>query len=81
MKKIALFFSLICAIQMNAQTWQVGNTTLTESDLVTGLSLPWEMVWGPDDFIWSTTRVGKVLRIAALLRDLAAGAALHMLAD
>ena len=63
MKKIALFFSLICAIQMNAQTWQVGNTTLTESDLVTGLSLPWEMVWGPDDFIWCTTRVGKVLRI------------------
>jgi glucose/arabinose dehydrogenase len=48
---------------MNAQTWQVGNTTLTESDLVTGLSLPWEMVWGPDDFIWCTTRVGKVLRI------------------
>jgi glucose/arabinose dehydrogenase len=62
-KKIALFFSLICAVQMNAQTWQVGNTTLTESDLVTGLSLPWEMVWGPDDFIWCTTRVGKVLRI------------------
>jgi glucose/arabinose dehydrogenase len=63
MKKLAFFVSLICALQVNAQTWQVGNTTLTESDLVTGLSLPWEMVWGPDNFIWCTTRVGEVLRI------------------
>jgi glucose/arabinose dehydrogenase len=46
-----------------AQTWNVGNTVLTESDLVTGLDVPWEILWGPDDFIWATTRSGEVLRI------------------
>ncbi|MEN9640047.1 MAG: hypothetical protein RLZZ262_1916, partial [Bacteroidota bacterium] len=51
------------AIPSNAQTWTVGNTTLTESDLVTGLDVPWEILWGPDDFIWATTRSGEVLHI------------------
>ncbi|MBL7941577.1 MAG: PQQ-dependent sugar dehydrogenase [Flavobacteriales bacterium] len=44
-------------------TWTVGNTTLTETDLVTGVSLPWEILWGPDDYIWCSTRPGLVLRI------------------
>lgn len=50
--------------QAHAQTtWTVGNTTLTETNLVTGISLPWEILWGPDDMIWCSTRVGRVLRI------------------
>ena len=44
-------------------TWTVGNTVLTEYNLVTGVQLPWEILWGPDDHIWATTRVGSVLRI------------------
>lgn len=44
-------------------TWEVGNTTLTEYDLVTGINLPWEILWGPDDHIWCTLRSGQVLRI------------------
>ena len=44
-------------------TWDVGNTTLTEYDLVTGVSLPWEILWGPDDYIWATLRTGSVIRI------------------
>ncbi|MEY3398976.1 MAG: hypothetical protein RL220_1570, partial [Bacteroidota bacterium] len=44
-------------------TWTVGNTTLTEYDLVTGLDIPWEILWGPDDHIWATERVGRVIRI------------------
>lgn len=51
-------------VPANAQTtWQVGNTTLTQTDLVTGLTLPWEIQWGPDDYIWCTQRTGEVLRI------------------
>lgn len=51
-------------IPSNAQTtWQVGNTTLTQTDLVTGINLPWEILWGPDDYIWCTLRTGQVLRI------------------
>ena len=44
-------------------TWEVGNTTLEEYDLVTGVQVPWELLWGPDDMLWCTTRNGDVLRI------------------
>jgi glucose/arabinose dehydrogenase len=44
-------------------TWDIEGTILTEYDLVTGLEVPWEILWGPDDMIWSTTRPGDVFRI------------------
>ncbi len=50
-----------------AQTeWQIGETTLVEYDLVTGVQIPWEILWGPDDMLWCTTRYGDVLRIDPL---------------
>ncbi|MGB1122553.1 MAG: hypothetical protein ACPG08_03435, partial [Flavobacteriales bacterium] len=39
-------------------TWEIGNTTLTEYDLVTGMQIPWEILWGPDDHLWMTSRKG-----------------------
>lgn len=66
MKRMLLSVIALCGLWSStamAQTWQVGNTTLTESDLVTGLQLPWEILWGPDDYIWCTTRPGLVLHI------------------
>jgi glucose/arabinose dehydrogenase len=64
MKKFFVFMCMAYAFAANAQnTHQVGNTTLTEYDLVTGVQIPWELVWGPDDYIWCTTRKGNVLRI------------------
>ncbi len=60
---ILAVFLLSCSNSGKSQTWTVGNTTLTESDLVTGITLPWEILWGPDDYIWCTTRPGLVLRI------------------
>ncbi|MGB0136852.1 MAG: PQQ-dependent sugar dehydrogenase [Flavobacteriales bacterium] len=63
------FFLALCAAVLTlpsvAQegTWEVGSTTLTEYDLATGIDLPWEILWGPDDHIWCSTRPGKVLRI------------------
>ena len=48
----------------SAQTqWDIEGTILTEYDLVTGLQVPWEILWGPDDMIWATTRPGDVIRI------------------
>jgi glucose/arabinose dehydrogenase len=44
-------------------TWTVGTTTLTETDLATGIVRPWEILWGPDDYIWVTCRNGKVLHL------------------
>lgn len=54
---------LLSPMLLAAQTYQVGNTTLTQSDVVTGITQPWEILWGPDDYIWCTTRPGRVLRI------------------
>ena len=45
------------------QTITIGNTTLTKRDVATGLIIPWEITWGPDDHIWVTERRGHVLRI------------------
>lgn len=36
------------------------NATTT---LISTLSVPWELVWGPDDFLWVTERNGKISRI------------------
>ncbi len=52
----------------NAQTTYTleEGTVLTQTDLVTGLYRPWEIVWGADDYIWCTLRNGKVLHVDPL---------------
>lgn len=32
-------------------------------EVVSGLAFPWEILWGPDDFIWMTERTGKISRV------------------
>jgi len=63
--KIFLCFitCLLWSISTQAQTVTIGNTTLTERDVTTGIQIPWEILWGPDDHIWVTERRGQVLRI------------------
>ena len=60
----ALFILAMTPAPGKAQeTFQVGNTTLTASNVTSGIQLPWELLWGPDDFLWVTTRPGTVYRI------------------
>ena len=67
MKNLQTFFGallLLLSFNSSAQTqWDIEGTLLNEYDLVTGVSIPWEILWGPDDMIWCTTRPGDVLRI------------------
>lgn len=56
-------FALGACTAFAQPTWEIGSTTLTEYDLVTGMQLPWEILWGPDDHLWMTSRKGEVLRI------------------
>ena len=56
-------FGLASAAATSQTTWEIGNTTLTEYDLITGMQIPWEILWGPDDHLWMTSRKGEVLRI------------------
>ena len=70
MKPIKLIFLLLIIASglnpslINAQTTiTLDSTVLTERDIATGLQVPWEILWGPDDHIWVTERRGQVLRI------------------
>ena len=56
-----MFF--LCLSSWGQTTWELEETTLVEYDLVTGISIPWEILWGPDDMLWCTTRTGDVHRI------------------
>lgn len=44
-------------------TWDIGGTEVTAYDLVTGIDVPWDLAWGPDDHLWATSRQGEVWRI------------------
>lgn len=65
MRSILTLAAIVClSLPSFAQpTWQIGNTQVTEYDLVTGVQIPWELLWGPDDFLWCTERPGRILRI------------------
>jgi len=53
----------ICSASQAQTTWTLETTVLEQSDLVTGITRPWEILWGPDDYIWATCRNGAVLHI------------------
>jgi aldose sugar dehydrogenase len=40
-----------------------GSVTIKDSVIVSNLSYPWEILWGPDNFIWMTERGGKISRV------------------
>ncbi len=40
-----------------------GSVAIKDSVIVQGLSHPWEILWGPDNFIWMTERGGKISRV------------------
>ena len=64
MKIYLLLFSLLfSASLLNAQTYTLDSTVLTSREVKTGLDIPWEIIWGPDNNIWVTERYGRVSRI------------------
>lgn len=61
-----IFIIFLCLLLKNSYCQNeidLGNTILTEREVAVDLDVPWEMVYGPDNFIWVTERKGKVLRI------------------
>lgn len=64
MKNIFTFFIFSFFISfLSAQTYTLDSTILTSRVVKTGLDIPWEIIWGPDDHIWTTERYGRVSRI------------------
>ena len=44
-------------------TYTVGSTIVSASALTGNLDTPWELLWGPDNFLWMTERAGRISRI------------------
>ena len=65
MKKVVLFaFAAFLGAKSYAQSSiTIGTTTLQVDTLASGLDIPWEIVWGPDNHIWMTERRGRVSRV------------------
>lgn len=63
--KVTLFcFSLVGSFLCQSQsTTMIGNTQVDVDTVITGLDIPWEIIYGPDNHIWTTERKGIVSRI------------------
>lgn len=57
---IALISTL--SISSYAQVF-IGETEVDTTTIITGLDIPWEIQWGPDNYIWTTERYGRISRI------------------
>ncbi|MBC8145847.1 MAG: PQQ-dependent sugar dehydrogenase, partial [bacterium] len=57
MKILLVLLSLLFSASVSAQTF-------LETRVVTdGLIIPWEILWGPDNWLWVTERPGRVSRV------------------
>ena len=60
--KLALILTCLLSLNSLAQV-SVGNTILSEREVIGNLNIPWEIKWGYDDHIWMTERPGIVSRV------------------
>jgi len=68
MKFSSLWLIAVVLLLAHCQKKSSGETVLTpveikDSVLVQNLSYPWEILWGPDNYIWMTERPGRISRI------------------
>ena len=58
-----LFLTIPYSIVSAQETIALDSTTLEITTVTEDLYVPWEILWGPDDFIWMTERNGFVSRL------------------
>jgi len=58
---LVFFFSMGLSLAQSQIT--IGSTVLQVDTIASGLDIPWEILWGPDDHIWMTERRGRVSRV------------------
>ena len=61
-----LLFSWVCKKEARQDTDSpdpVDVVEIKDSVIATGLTHPWEILWGPDNLIWITERGGKISRL------------------
>jgi glucose/arabinose dehydrogenase len=62
------FIVIICIVVFSnkvtsAQTFTLDSTVLHSRVISQDLFNPWDLVWGPDDKIWFTTKYGYIMRV------------------
>lgn len=63
--KYACLFLLVASLSCsNKKTDTTASIELNEKVLTQNLQFPWEILWGPDNFIWMTERGGRVSRVS-----------------
>ena len=60
---IPLVAALHCKKSKSKNVEPPGAVEITDKVIVSNLNFPWEIVWGPDNFIWMTERGGRVSRV------------------
>lgn len=60
---LALWSAWASPLAAQPATLALENDTLEVSTLINNLDVPWEILWGPDNFIWMTERGGTVSRV------------------
>lgn len=63
MKNLPQLLIYICLLVLPAMSNLSAQTTLVTRDVVTELDTPWELIWGPDNWIWMTERYGRISRV------------------
>jgi len=66
MKKI----SLIIIFLLSIHTISLAQTDFNVRVIANNLDTPWEILWGPDNYIWMTERYGRISRINPISRQL-----------
>jgi aldose sugar dehydrogenase len=59
----SIFLSAASLFSYSQGTLTIGSTTVVIDTIRTGMDVPWEIVYGPDNHLWVTERRGVVCRI------------------
>jgi len=63
MKIHNLFLIIVFLISISCESKSQFTDEFVAKDIATGLDTPWEIIWGPDDYIWMTERYGRISRV------------------
>ena len=65
MRKNYFFLLLILSFLCSNTKAQItlDSTVLDTTTIITGIDIPWEITWGPDNWIWMTERYGRISRV------------------
>jgi len=62
---VIALLSIACSKESESQLY-IGSTAVDTTTVLSGIDTPWELLYGPDGYLWFTERSGKVSRFSPL---------------